>query len=75
MKTLLSVGLALAVFTLPGCLVGGPHGGVVAVIPFGHVHSAYCGHYQAENVWYYHEGHHHCVGCGHQSVRGVWRVR
>ena len=75
MKRFLTLAVALAITALPGCLVRGHHGGVIAVVPALHVHSDDCGHYHHNDAWYHEEGHRHHGSCGHHFSGGNWRAR
>lgn len=59
-----------------GCVVHAraPHGGVEVVLPMGHVHDDFCGHYHFGGRWYYYQDHRHGDGCGHVFIGGHWTI-
>ena len=72
-RAILAVGAAAMLLTLPGCVVTG-EGGIVAVVPIGHVHTEFCGHYWCDDGWYVISGHRHGPGCGHIYIDGRWSL-
>jgi len=59
-----------------GCIVQSrnPHSGVEVVVPLGHVHDEFCGHYHFGGRWYYSHEHKHGPGCGHVYIEGSWTI-